>query len=516
MSARKRERGNKLIDVQDESDNVLSEMSKKRPREMSDLDCETPSPKAVCTHEIDESEFEWNDEQRLAIDEIINKERNVFITGPAGSGKSALLRHLIQLLQKKHGFHRVSVCATTGIAALPINGTTLHSFAGAGLAMDTAESLIEQISKKNPRAKMRWQTTKVLVVDEVSMLHREFFEKLDAIARGLRGKQSHLPFGGIQLVLTGDFLQLPPVNKTQHTSKYIFQSKIWRTAIHTMIGLKHIYRQNDNVFMNMLNRMRYGALTLSDVDLLNTRVVGNQKTLDRSKSTFLYSKREPAHAHNCRELGKIDSPAMEFEASDWCNGHPDGQTALANLQKHCPAEATITLKEGALVVLLKNILQESGLVNGARGIITHLHQSLSLSIHEDDDSDTEKRDALGFLFATPGSQAVTVKFDNGVLATIGSSVWSVETRGPQGNPRLLCTRSQIPFCLSWAISIHKSQGMTLQSACVSLTNLFESGQGYVACGRLTSLEGLYILQNFDPAGLKADPEVVDFYTRHNL
>ena len=495
----------------------------------------------------DETALDWNEEQKMAIDAIIHKGQNTFVTGPGGSGKTTLLKHLVKELQKKHGSHAVFVTATTGIAALPLGGTTLHSFAGVGLAEEDVDTLIRKLYK-SPKAKAKWQRAAVLIVDEVSMLHAPFFEKLNLMGKSLRYKQRLLPFGGIQIVLTGDFFQLPPVvtddeDKQKNASKYIFKSPIWTETIQTMVGLKKIYRQKDERFMSLLNRMRYGAMTIDDVDLLKSRVVKNWHSIDRQSATFLYTKKKDAATHNSSELQKLTTKSMTFTATDWCVANDyEASAALKKLQQYCPAEDTIELKEGALVVLLKNLSVGYGLVNGSRGIITKLHESFlpdwngpllentsggtdSLPEIKKEPKDEnvnsppakeQEKENYGLVLADVGSRAVTIKFDSGVTATISASSWVVEKTVHDDIPYTLCTRTQIPLLLAWSITVHKSQGMTLSKACVSLQNLFEPGQAYVACGRLTCLEGLTILGDFDPTNIVADQEVVAFYKEYDL
>lgn len=206
-----------------------------------------------------------SEEQQHVLDLVVEHKNSVFFTGSAGTGKSVCLREIISALRKKYSKEpdRVAVTASTGLAACNIGGTTLHSFAGIGIGKEDAETLVKKI-KRNQKARHRWMRTKVLVVDEVSMVDGALFDKLEQIARTLRNNGR--PFGGIQLVITGDFFQLPPVPDYNQIAKFAFDAGTWTTCIEHTIGLTHVFRQKDPVFANMLNQMREGRLTSASID----------------------------------------------------------------------------------------------------------------------------------------------------------------------------------------------------------------------------------------------------------
>jgi ATP-dependent DNA helicase PIF1 len=185
-----------------------------------------------------------SDEQQHVLDLVIEQKKSVFFTGSAGTGKSVLMREIIACLRKKYSREpdRVAVTASTGLAACNVGGVTLHSFAGIGLGKEDVPELVRKI-KKNQKAKHRWMRTKVLVVDEVSMVDGDLFDKLEAIARQIRNNAR--PFGGIQLVITGDFFQLPPVPEGRRAAKFAFDASTWSTSIEFTIGLHHVFRQKD-------------------------------------------------------------------------------------------------------------------------------------------------------------------------------------------------------------------------------------------------------------------------------
>ena len=222
-----------------------------------------------------------SDEQRLVLNLVAEQKKSVFFTGSAGTGKSVLLREAIKVLREKYKREsdRVAVTASTGLAACNVGGVTLHSFAGIGLGKEAVPELVKKI-KRNQKAKLRWMRTKVLIIDEISMVDGDLFDKLEAIARSIRNNGR--PFGGIQLVITGDFFQLPPVPDYGRVSKFSFDAATWNTSIEHTIGLTQVFRQKDPgtsidlvdrrflliivVFANMLNEMRLGRLTPKSID----------------------------------------------------------------------------------------------------------------------------------------------------------------------------------------------------------------------------------------------------------
>lgn len=205
-----------------------------------------------------------SEEQQHVLDMVAEQKKSVFFTGSAGTGKSVLLREIIATLRKKYAREpdRVAVTASTGLAACNVGGVTLHSFAGIGLGKEDVPELVRKI-KRNQKAKHRWMRTKILIVDEISMVDGDLFDKLESIARQMRNNGR--PFGGIQLVITGDFFQLPPVPDSGKIAKFAFDAATWNTAVEKTIGLHHVFRQKDPVFAGMLNEMREGRLTESSI-----------------------------------------------------------------------------------------------------------------------------------------------------------------------------------------------------------------------------------------------------------
>lgn len=519
----------------------------------SDSDCEvidamiTPPIKRSCTAKIIDpgDDSYWSHKQLSAMNAVMKGE-NILITGAAGTGKTALLKEAVSRLHKKHGNDVVFVTAMTGIASLPINGSTLHWFAGVELGNGTVNQLIAKIYK-NPRRLDRWNAAKVIIIDEISMLQKQLFDKLEEIAR--RMKKCTKPFGGIQIIASGDFYQLPPfgegpdVRNTVKDANYVkpndfvFAANSWKNVIKRIVSLDIVYRQQaDMPFVEMLGRIRVGKHTDADIAKLEERIISEDNPVDVSKMTSLYSRRADMESQNARHLKCISGEEYLFNAVDNCDYTQEGREALARLQKDCTATAHVVLKVGAFIVLLRNIEPVVGLVNGSRGTIVAIHNNLvfhdakpaKTKISKEEGAETiveESPDTIksfsiqnpsftdehGMVFAQAGQKAVTVKFENGILATIGPQRWSIEKNLGENNSTEIASRIQIPFSLAWALTIHKSQGMTLATVAVSLNRIFAEGQGYVALGRVESLAGLYIIGMFDRKVICANPYVEEFY-----
>lgn len=316
-----------------------------------------------------------------------------------------------------------------------------------------------------------WKKCQHLIIDEISMIDANLFEQLDEIARVL--KRNDEPFGGIQLILSGDFFQLPPVSKYgEKKKKFCFQSPLWNEAIDVTIQLTKIKRQNDNRFINMLEEIRFGRISKKSVELLEKskeKRFTNQQILP----TKLCTHKDDVEFINKKELDALSSSEKcTYKAID----SSDQNTRLLNYL--CPAKDVIVLKLNAQVMLLKNLDLNNGLVNGARGFVCGFSEN----------------------------KMPIVKFMNGFELTVKYETWTfnLNSSGAQAQ------RKQLPLQLSWAISVHKAQGMTLDCAEMSLSRVFEYGQAYVALSRVKSLDNLRII-DFDVEAIKANEAVVKFY-----
>jgi ATP-dependent DNA helicase PIF1 len=405
---------------------------------------------------------------------------------------------------------RVAVTASTGLAACNIGGVTLHSFSG----KEPAEDLIKKI-RRNAKAKQRWLRTKVLIMDEVSMVDGDLFDKLEQIARTLRNNGR--PFGGIQLVITGDFFQLPPVPESGRQSKFAFDAGTWTTSIEHTIGLHHVFRQKDPIFAGMLNEMREGRMSAASI--------ANFKKLDRAlppsddniEATELFPTRQEVDRANTVRMQQLHGKPFSFEARD--GGTVINKEQRDRLLQSCMVPEVVHLKKGAQVMLVKNL--DDSLVNGSLGKVTGFMTEAMFDLYKEDEE--------AFLEGSTSENAVKVEMAKSTLGLSTAQVFPlVRFTLADGTTRdLLCkredwkielpngevqaSRSQIPLILAWALSIHKAQGQTLERVRVDLGRVFEKGQAYVALSRATSMAGLQILR-FDPRKVIAHEKVRSFYS----
>ncbi|KPM42133.1 ATP-dependent DNA helicase PIF1 [Neonectria ditissima] len=458
-----------------------------------------------------------SEEQQTVLD-LITQGRSVFFTGPAGTGKSVLLKKIIQQLAIKYlgDDKRVGITASTGLAAHGIGGTTLHRFAGVGLAQAPIERLIDDILSTKFKLD-RWTDVEVLVIDEISMVDCLLFDKLDAIARTVR--KIDRPFGGIQLVVTGDFFQLPPVKRGRDdgSPRFCFEAKAWSQVIQHTIGLTRVYRQRDPEFVKMLNEVREGCLSPSTIKKFQK--LNRPVSFNGSKATELFPLRAEADGANKRRLQNIKGMTYNYTAKD--GGTVTNAASRKMLLSNCIAPDLLKLKKGAQVILTRNI--DGTLVNGSQGRVIGFAHSHSFHHTQWDDEDGEPHSdreppvidessdqglypVVRFTFKEGHSRVQLCKpmewtVERWVPAPLLDDGWTVEK---------LATRTQVPLLLAWALSIHKSQGQTLSHVKVDLARVFETGHAYVALSRAKSTQGLQVL-NFDPSKVAVHPKVKAFY-----
>ncbi|RBR09823.1 uncharacterized protein FIESC28_09702 [Fusarium coffeatum] len=457
-----------------------------------------------------------SEEQRHVLDLVVNKNQSVFFTGAAGTGKSVLMRAIITELKKKYAKdpERVAVTASTGLAACNIGGITLHSFSGIGLGKEDAAALVKKV-RRNPKAKNRWLRTKCLVIDEISMVDGDLFDKLSQIGRTIRNNGR--PWGGIQLIITGDFFQLPPVpdHGTKRETKFAFDASTWTTSIDHTIGLTQVFRQRDPVFANMLNEMRLGRITEDTVRAFK-RLERPLEFTDGLGAAELFSTRNEVEGSNEKRLRELPGTVRRYEAQD--TGKDDiRDKLLANMM----APKSIDLKLNAQVMLIKNL--DESLVNGSLGKVIGFSDEKTFDMsptdeYDEDDPTAKARRKLLKSFkheaesSSSGVKYPVVQFG----ATDGTSrvilcqpeEWKVEL--PNGEVQ--AKRTQLPLILAWALSIHKAQGQTLERVKVNLGRVFEKGQAYVALSRATTQDGLQVL-GFQKSKVMAHPRVIDFYNK---
>ncbi len=394
-------------------------------------------------------------DQEKAI-KVLKEGKNVFITGSGGSGKSFLLKYLKTTIPNIH------LTASTGIAAVNIGGQTIHSWSGIGLGTLPANKLTF-----SGKVISRIRFAKILAIDEISMISAETFDLINEVTQLIRKNQN--PFGGIQLIIFGDFFQLPPVN-----GDFCFNSKAWTELKLSNIVLKKIFRQSDEIFIDLLNNVRYAKLDTENITILTSRIC---KCSDEIQPTRLVSHNEQADKINKQELEKIISPTHLFKAKY----KGTDQLKIEFLKKNCLAYDILELKIGACVMMLRNTYAEQGIINGSVGIVKDI-QTFPI-----------------------------VMFENGIEIIIIPEIWALE-RYDDILGKLITEASieQIPLIFSWAITIHKSQGMTLSKIRCDLSKVFTYGQSYVALSRVKSLEGLYIDDiNFNK--IRTSDLIIDFY-----
>ncbi|KAF4797078.1 ATP-dependent DNA helicase PIF1 [Turdus rufiventris] len=398
--------------------------------------------------------------------------KSIFFTGSAGTGKSFLLKRIVGSLPPNITY----ATASTGVAACHIGGTTLHAFAGIGSGKAPLEQCIQLAER--PGVRQHWLACQHLIIDEISMVDGRFFDKLEAVARAVRKRDE--PFGGIQLIICGDFLQLPPVRKANEETKFCFQAKSWRKCIHINMELTEVRRQTDKTFVSLLSAIRLGRCT-EEVTRQLMQTAAHRSERDGILATRLCTHKDDVEVTNERRLHQLPGEVHVFEALD------SDPMLVKLIDAQCPVGGRVELKLGAQVMLAKNLDVSQGLVNGARGVV------------------------VGFESEQKGLPKV--RFLCGVTQLIKMEKWII--KGPSG---VHLSRQQLPLKLAWAISIHKSQGMSLDCVEISLSRVFESGQAYVALSRARSLAGLRVL-DFDPKVVRADPAVLQFYRqlrRHQL
>ena len=463
-----------------------------------------------------------SNEQRKVLDLIVDQKKSVFFTGSAGTGKSVLLRECIRVLRQKYQKEpdRVAITASTGLAACNIGGVTLHSFSGIGLGKEDVPELVKKI-KRNQKAKHRWMRTKVLIVDEISMVDADLFDKLENIARIVRSNGR--PFGGIQLVVTGDFFQLPPVpDSSTRESKFSFDASTWTSSIDHTIGLHHVFRQRDPAFAGMLNEMREGRLTQNSIAAFR-QLSRPLEDFDNLQATELFPTRGEVDAANSLRMRQLAGEGRVFHARD--GGAITDKVARDRLLGNCMAPEVLELKKGSQVMLIKNI--DEMLVNGSLGkVIGFMNEEsfdsyttdpngyVSTQAAPDDElnpSELKQKRALQKFAATNTAQVwplVRFTLSDGSTRDLlcNRETWKIEL--PNGEVQ--ASRAQVPLILAWALSIHKAQGQTLERVKVDLGKVFENGQAYVALSRATTMGGLQVLR-FDPAKVTAHKKVREFY-----
>ena len=411
--------------------------------------------------------------QEQALD-ILKTGRNVFLTGQAGSGKTYVINQYIEYLHQ----HKINVAitASTGIAATHIGGSTIHSWSGMGIKDNLSQSQMAKL-KSRKYLKTRYNQVKVLILDEISMLHRKQFELLDELLKYMKS-EPYKPFGGVQIVLSGDFLQLPPVSKDNEPMKYrySFMSPSWVEAGFLICYLHTQYRQGDNDLMSILNEIRMQDFTQTTYNTLQEKVQQYQPG-DELHTTRLYTHNIDVDKVNQQFNTSLTSKEKTYKAKTEGN-----KAVIEKFENYSLISFQLTIKLGARVMFIKNH-QEGKYMNGTVGEVTD--------------------------FSKEGFPVVTT--DNGKEIEAERDQWTVENEKGSVIAKIL----QVPLRLAWAVTVHKSQGMTLDGAEIDLSKTFEPGQGYVALSRIKSLQGLKLkgINNralqLDRLAFKADQRFIE-------
>eukprot|EP00996_Jenningsia_fusiforme_P001277 NODE_216_length_2699_cov_43.609811_g198_i0.p1 GENE.NODE_216_length_2699_cov_43.609811_g198_i0~~NODE_216_length_2699_cov_43.609811_g198_i0.p1 ORF type:complete len:828 (+),score=152.50 NODE_216_length_2699_cov_43.609811_g198_i0:89-2572(+) len=410
--------------------------------------------------------------------------KNIFFSGGAGTGKTVLLRAIIEELRRQG--KAVEVTASTGVAATHLNGRTIHSFAGFGTGNGSLDDL-----RSMARKSTAWKRAEVLVIDEMSMLNAAFFDALEDCARHVR--ESSLVFGGLQVIACGDFLQLPPVSRN-HRASYAFQAECWERVFPAQYTLSTVLRQHDADFIETLQRVREGTADEQVQDFL--RLLARPLAENNVAPTQLCSRNEAVDLINRRQLSALSGAEWKFETlrlpSVDYNGEKSAGSA-AHGSNEVPAD--VVLKQAASVLVTRNLSRDVS--NGTRGVVLAFeHYSEHAGAMPRAQADV--RDVQSFLNQYP--KVPIVKFANG----------SVRAIFPQRTVGLTGAFVQLPLRLGWAITIHRCQGMTLDRVVVDLEQASNAGQVYVALSRARDSSGLQVL-NFEPKYVVADPNAKKFH-----
>lgn len=395
---------------------------------------------------------------------ILKTGANVFLTGEPGSGKTHTVNEFIKYL-REHDVYP-SITASTGIAATHVGGMTIHSWSGIGIKKELSEQDLDELESRESLVK-RLASAKVLIIDEISMLDGKILGLVDLVCRTLRHNED--AFGGLQVVLVGDFFQLPPIARLgEAPAQFCFDSRVWSRLAPVVCYLSEQHRQEDFTFLATLAAIRRGEVEESVYECLEERRTHPDEHPEGVPR--LYTHNKDVDSENTSALGKIKAESETFFMTT--QGKPG---AIETLKRGCLSPEVLELKEGASVMFTKNSF-DAGYVNGTLGTIT------------------------GF---DPDTLYPIVMTREGESITATPAEWAVEDGG-----KTLAKITQIPLRLAWAITVHKSQGMSMDAAIIDLSRAFEYGQGYVALSRVRTLTGLHLL-GVNQRALEVHPLVLE-------
>lgn len=400
--------------------------------------------------------------------EVMLSGESVLLTGPAGAGKTFVVNQFIRLA-KAEGKH-VSVTATTGLAATHLGGSTIHSWSGIGISDEINSGFAENVSKSRREI---IEKTDVLIIDEVSMLHDFRLDMVDEVCRIVRKKDE--PFGGIQVIMSGDFFQLPPINRgDSRAGGFVVNSKVWQELDPAICYLEEQYRQDDAELLDILNALRAGELKRHHAEKLLARV--DVEPEGDQVLTELHTVNVDVDRLNEARLDLLEGDELFYTQTS-----TGSKNYTESLQRSVLAPATLRVKKGALVMAVKNSLDKK-YVNGSIGTVIDFEASTEYPI---------------------------VEFRNGKVVTMSPDTWEL-----RDGDKKRASITQIPLRLAWAITVHKSQGMTLDAAKIDLRKAFVEGMGYVALSRVKNLHSLY-LSGINQMALRVseDAQTIDILLR---
>lgn len=403
-----------------------------------------------------------NEEQLRAL-ELLKNTQHTFLTGAAGTGKSFVIGEFL-----KSTPHDVPLLSSTGASALLIGGRTFHSFFGLGIMEGGISATIDR-ALKNPRVGRRLRKAKALIIDEVSMIHPAAFMCAHRISQLAREDKS--PFGGLKLILVGDFFQLPPIDRFSRETSFLFEDPIWGELDLQSIELKETMRTDNQAFIQRLHEIRKGQVTEEGTAFLNSRV---KKLDDRFRGAVLFGRRVNTEKYNQDRLANISQPTVEIKTD--VHFAPHIKEPPKNLFNLSPVPEVLVLKKGALVMIRKNDL-EGEYVNGSLGTVESV-------------SKTEIKIEL-----LSGRSITLEKEDFQIL---------------DGDGKEVCRLTNFPITLGWATTIHKAQGASIDSLFINIKDLWDYGQAYVALSRAKDPEFLFI-EDWNRLSIKAHPKVLRYY-----
>jgi ATP-dependent exoDNAse (exonuclease V) alpha subunit len=408
--------------------------------------------------------------------ELFNQGQNLFISGGAGSGKS----HLLQFFKRYFSQLGMEITASTGVSAINVGGSTIHSFSGIGLGNLPLEQTIENIMlAKMSRVRRKIRQTNILAIDEISMISSSTLDLIDQVFREVR--ENNKPMGGMQIIFFGDFLQLPPISRYNENFDFCFNSSTFKELDLQVIILDKIFRQDDANFIKILQDLRFGKISPESRIALESRLnADDDNTLIRP--TILTTHNAKVEKINHDFLKKIPQEEIVHHAKF------DGNAfKIEFFKKNCLASETLRLRVGAQVMMIKNTYQKEGIINGSLGIVKGFSSKKNYPI---------------------------VQFTNFRELTISPEEWLLERFDNDTKTVIAEAKmTQIPLILAWAMTIHKSQGLTLDKISCDLKDSFSHGQAYVALSRARSLSGINI-ESIDFNKISADPQAVEFYSKY--